>query len=181
MVSILGICVLVLSLTNLPSGQCSTSAPIKDDDLIAKSCAQTEYPDTCVSDLQADPRSSNVDVAGLARIMLDLSVAKAKDILSRIRQLSAGTTDRVLKRYLDGCITQYDSAVSKFLPDAIADLQAKNYAFARTNAGYADTGVLYCQSSFRGPPEQRKSPITSENQAMHEVAEISAALITILG
>ncbi|KAK3029623.1 hypothetical protein RJ639_037940 [Escallonia herrerae] len=181
MVSIVGICVLMLSLTTLPSGQSSTSAPVKDGDLIAKSCEQTEYPDTCVSDLRADPRSSNADVAGLAQIMLDLSVAKAKDILSRIRQLSTGTTDPVLKQYLDGCITQYNSAVPKFLSDAIADLQAKNYPFARTNAGYADTGALNCQSSFRGPPEQRKSPITGENEAMHEVAEISAALITILG
>ncbi|KAK2990202.1 hypothetical protein RJ640_014654 [Escallonia rubra] len=173
--------ILLLYLINLPSNQCTVLLPKRDADLIVKTCARTDSPDLCGAALRSDPRSSSADVKGLAQIMLELSLAKAKDILKRIHQLNDGTKDPILKRYYGTCIEEYEATVINDLPEAMSELNAKDYPSSRTNADYAAETAVECENFFHGPPEARKSPLTKENNAMHDLAAIAASIIYILG
>ncbi|CAK9145689.1 unnamed protein product [Ilex paraguariensis] len=164
----------------LPPSQCSTLVIEKGADLIEKTCRRTKYHNLCVSSLHADPRSAKADVKGLARIILELSLAKANVTLVYIQQLYNKTTDPVLKPYFNSCIEQYRDVAEQVLQMAISFLDSNNYKESSTNAEYASTAAQDCEDRFKGPPEVRKSPLTKENNALSQLSSLAGEIVFIL-
>lgn len=72
----------------------------KEADLIETTCKQSKYYDLCVSSLKADPRSTGADMIGLARIMLELTLARANIVLAKVNKLLNETTEPVMKELM---------------------------------------------------------------------------------
>ncbi|CAK9145688.1 unnamed protein product [Ilex paraguariensis] len=123
---------------------------------------RTHNHDLCVSSLRSDPHNSKADVKGLSRIMLELSITKAKATLSYIHLLNNKATDRIWKQYFSVCIEQYVIA-DKVLRSEIVDLDSNDYGDSTTNAHYAGEAAQDCEDVFKGPPETRKSPLTRKS------------------
>ncbi|CAK9145691.1 unnamed protein product [Ilex paraguariensis] len=76
---------------------------------------------------------SKAEVKGLSRVMLELSITKAKATLSYIHLLKNKATNRIWKRYFSGYIEQYVIA-DKVLRIEIVDLDSNDYGDSTTDA-----------------------------------------------
>ncbi|KAF7147980.1 hypothetical protein RHSIM_Rhsim03G0038700 [Rhododendron simsii] len=145
-------------------------------DLISSTCEKNEeYIDLCISTLRSDPRSAAADVAGLARIMFDATLAKATATLNQIKDLLKKTSDPVLREYLNVCVEQYDDAIED-IPIAIQNVGSHNFA-SRIKADDVLDEARSCEEIFTDlPNRKRKSPFTAENDIVKKLVMIAAGI-----
>ncbi|KAK4374029.1 hypothetical protein RND71_004706 [Anisodus tanguticus] len=83
-------------------------------EIIGDVCQKTDDNNLCVKSLRADPRSASADKKCLARIMVQLSQAKASDILNQIDVLLKQTKEPILKQCLEVCRDTYDMTAFRY-------------------------------------------------------------------
>lgn len=143
--------------------------------LIEETCKQTPNHDLCIQYLQADPHSSDADVTGLALIMVNVIKSKANSALIKIHQLLQRNPEPDQKEALGTCGDRYKAIVEADVPQAIAALQKGDPKFAEDGANDAAIEATSCENSFSG-----KSPLTDDNNSMHDAAAVTAAIVRIL-
>ncbi|KAK7291720.1 hypothetical protein RIF29_07093 [Crotalaria pallida] len=143
--------------------------------LIEETCKQTPNYDLCVQYLKADPHSSDADVTGLALIMVNVIKTKANNALVKINKLLQVSSVPDQKEALNLCSGQYKAILEADVAQAIAALQKGDPKFAEDGAKDAAIEATSCENSFSG-----KSPLTSDNNSMHDVAVVTAAIVRLL-
>ncbi|XP_028760121.1 cell wall / vacuolar inhibitor of fructosidase 1-like [Neltuma alba] len=152
----------------------ATSSSFNDANLIQQTCKHTPNQALCLQYLKSDPRSSDADISGLALIMVDAMKAKAKQALAKIRQeLQRRSHSDREKQALRSCADQYRAVLEADVPEAIAALQKGDPKFAEDGANDAALEANSCESGF----SSGKSPLTPENNALHDIAQVTAAIV----
>lgn len=155
----------------------STPTPTKAD-LIEGICKKVPlYSQLCVSILQSDPRSVHVsDEKGLAGIVAEQALAKAKETTAEINKLLQSTKEGWLKSDLTACAGMYKAAVSEHLPKAINSIRMNNISQAINLLTAASNDASDCEDGFEGAPGV--SPIKDRNDAMSQLCIISVGILS---
>ncbi|TYH86318.1 hypothetical protein ES332_D01G033900v1 [Gossypium tomentosum] len=148
----------------------------KTMDLIEQTCRQSGFFALCNSTLRSDPRSSNANLEGLAKISVEIVIDKANATLNFIVDLFKNVSDPILYRSYGTCIDSYGASVQRLLPEAIAALGSKDYATSRHDVATVATNVNACDEQF---PE--KTPFSDRNRLVHDLSLMSAGIIELLG
>ncbi|XP_054807827.1 cell wall / vacuolar inhibitor of fructosidase 1-like [Prosopis cineraria] len=152
----------------------SATSSFNDASLIQQTCKHTPNQALCLQYLKSDPRSSDADISGLALIMVDAMKAKAKQAVAKIHQelqrRGHGDTET---QALRSCAEQYSAVLEADIPEAIAALQKGDPKFAEDGANDAALEANSCESSF----SSGKSLLTRENNDVHDIAQVTAAIV----
>jgi len=143
-------------------------------DLIQQTCKKTPNYALCIEYLNADPKAPTADVNGLAQIMVNVMKTKANDGLNKIHQLIAGGPPGQ-QAALKSCAEEYNTIVVYNVPNAISALQKGDPKFAEEAANDAANEANDCERGFSG-----NSPLTTENNVMHDASVITSAIVKIL-
>ncbi|KAJ1418669.1 Pectinesterase inhibitor domain [Sesbania bispinosa] len=109
---------------------------------------------------------------GLAQIMVKVMKARANDALNKIHELQRVGAGPKQKRALSSCASKYNAILIADIPQATEALQKGDPKFAEDGANDAANEATYCESDFSG-----KSPLTKQNNAMHDVAAVTASIV----
>ncbi|TKY54271.1 Cell wall / vacuolar inhibitor of fructosidase 1 [Spatholobus suberectus] len=164
----------IVVMVSIPTSHCRTFLP-NDEKLIENTCKKTPNYNVCLQSLKASPGSSSADVTGLAQIMVKVMKAKANDALKRIHELQRVGAEPKQRRALSSCADKYKAVLIADVPQATEALQKGDPKFAEDGANDAANEATYCESDFSG-----KSPLTKQNNAMHDVAAVAAAIVRLL-
>ncbi|KAK4374033.1 hypothetical protein RND71_004710 [Anisodus tanguticus] len=158
----------------------STSAPMNDADTCDESFTEPPVRKLMITTyvlnlLERDPRSASADKKGLARIMVQLSQAKASDILNQTKVLLKKIKEPVLKQCLEVCRDNYDMAVFWY-SDSIKYIDAGDFDDATrcTSAPMNDADT--CDESFTEPPV-RKSPLKQKTDEFIHFADLTFSFL----
>ncbi|CAJ1940800.1 unnamed protein product [Sphenostylis stenocarpa] len=165
-------CTLVMATISMPAGTNCRVIQQNKANLIEETCEQTPHRDLCIQYLSSDPRSTDADVTGLALIMVKVIKTKANKALDKIHQLLQESPEPGQKEALSSCADRYKAILEADVAVAIAALQKGNPKFAEDGANDAAIEATSCENSFSG-----KSPLTNENNAMHDVAATTGAIV----
>ncbi|KAI4335008.1 hypothetical protein L6164_013697 [Bauhinia variegata] len=126
---------------------------------------------------RSSPRNDNAlitstYITGLGLIMVQVMKAKANDATNKINQLLRASTDPKQKQALSSCADKYKAVLVADVPMAVEALQKGDPKFAEEGANDAAIEANSCEQDFAG-----KSPLTSYNNAMHDVATVAAAIV----
>ncbi|MED6169960.1 hypothetical protein PIB30_026007 [Stylosanthes scabra] len=159
----------LIAMTSLPSIiHCRT---LNDDKLIESTCRRTPNYNVCIQSLKANPASSGADVNGLAQIMVKVMTSKANDAINLIHQLQrSGSSSQ--KTALSSCASKYNAILIGDIPQAAEALQKGDPKFAEDGSNDAANEATFCENEFNG-----KSPLTKQNNAMHDVSVVTAAIV----
>nr|KYP52607.1 Pectinesterase inhibitor [Cajanus cajan] len=158
----------------IPSSHCRTLHR-NDERLIESTCKKTPNYNVCLQYLKASPESSSADVTGLALIMVKVIKAKANDALKIIHELQRVGSGPKQRKALSSCADKYKAILIADVPQATEALQKGDPKFAEDGANDAANEATYCENEFSG-----KSPLTKQNNAMHDVAAVTAAIVRLL-
>ncbi|XP_075106833.1 pectinesterase inhibitor-like [Nicotiana tabacum] len=147
-------------------------------DLIEDVCRNSNNYKFCVKALRADPKSSSAVQKGLTRIMLQLSLAKAKNIYNEVLILLNQTEEAVLKQRLQICKDNYDGAVDH-ITSSIEYLDANDFFSAASFATDVVDDSSSCEESFTEPPIRKSSLKPKSDEFLH-FAVITVTLIHLL-
>jgi len=107
--------------------------------------------------------------------MVKVIKAKANDALKIIHDLQRAGAGTKQRRALSSCASKYNAVLIADVPQATEALQKGNPKFAEDGANDAANEATNCESGFSG-----NSPLTKQNNAMHDVAAITAAIVRLL-
>jgi len=164
----------IVVMVTIPASQCRTFLP-NNENLIESTCKKTPNYNLCLQSLKASPGSSTADVSGLALIMVNVMKAKANDALKTIHDLQREGAGAKQRRALSSCDSKYKAVLIADVPQATEALKKGNPKFAEDGANDAANEAKYCESDFSG-----NSPLTKQNNAMHDVAAVTAAIVRLL-
>ncbi|KAL2338927.1 hypothetical protein Fmac_013373 [Flemingia macrophylla] len=165
----------IVVMISTPSGHCRTLIP-NNEKLIEKTCKKTPNYNVCLESLKASPESSSADVTGLAEIMVKVIKAKASDGLKRIHELQRVEAGTKQKRALSSCADKYKAILIADVPQATEALQKGDPKFAEDGVNDAANEATYCENEF----SSGKSPLTKQNNDMHDVSAVTAAIVRLL-
>lgn len=157
---------------SIPATHSRTFIP-NDEKLIENTCKRTPNYNICLQSLKTNPGSSGADVNGLAQIMVKVMKAKATETLHKIHELQRVGAGH--KQALSSCASKYRAILIADIPQATEALQKGDPKFAEDGANDAANEATYCESDFSG-----KSLLTKQNNAMHDVAAVTAAIVRLL-
>ena len=140
-----------------------------DENLIQQVCKNTPNYNLCIKYLKSDPSSSTADIRGLSLIMVRAIDSNAKQTLAKINQLVKGSPQ---KGALSQCADQYKAIISADVPSATQALRTGNPKFAETGVADAAVEADGCERGFSG-----NSPLTQQNRAMSDIANVARAII----
>nr|XP_004298183.2 PREDICTED: cell wall / vacuolar inhibitor of fructosidase 1-like [Fragaria vesca subsp. vesca] len=162
------IMILVCQIVFLPMGQCSIDFWPMDAKLIDETCQKTPNPNLCVSSLKSDPRSSGADVKGLGIIMVDVVKAKAIIGQNKVSGLLKQSPGDLRLKVGSG---DYDAISNHQVPNASLAFSRDIPHIAEEDMSEAADEARACELSFSG-----RSPLTDVNNAVADVAAITAAI-----
>ncbi|GAU19181.1 hypothetical protein TSUD_198630 [Trifolium subterraneum] len=102
--------------------------------------------------------------------MVKVMKAKANDGLNKIHQLQK--LGYGARKALNSCGDKYKAILVADIPQAIEALEKGDPKFAEDGANDAANEANYCENEFYG-----KSPLTKQNNAMHDVSAVTAAMV----
>ncbi|MED6145646.1 hypothetical protein PIB30_027213 [Stylosanthes scabra] len=150
---------------------CRTLIIPNGESLMESTCRRTPNYNVCIQSLKANPASSNADVNGLAQIMVKVMTSKANDAINMIHQLQrSGSSSQ--KKALSSCASKYNAILIGDIPQATEALQKGDPKFAEDGSNDAANEATFCENEFNG-----KSPLTKQNNAMHDVSVVTAAIV----
>ncbi|KAK7348026.1 hypothetical protein VNO80_22574 [Phaseolus coccineus] len=158
----------------IPGSDCRSFLP-NDESLIESTCKKTPNYNLCLQYLKANPGSSTASVSGLALIMVNVMKAKAYDALKIIHDLQKKGAGPKQQGALKSCASNYNAVLVADIPEATEALQKGDPKFAENGANDAANEATYCEDEFSG-----NSPLTKQNNAMHDVAAVTAAIVRLL-
>ncbi|KAG4932171.1 hypothetical protein AAZX31_17G035400 [Glycine max] len=168
----------IVVMISIPSSHCSRTLLPENEKLIENTCKKTPNYNVCLESLKASPGSSSADVTGLAQIMVKEMKAKANDALKRIHELQrVGASGPKQRRALSSCADKYKAVLIADVPQATEALQKGDPKFAEDGANDAANEATYCETDFSAAGN---SPLTKQNNAMHDVAAVTAAIVRLL-
>ncbi|KAI3735163.1 hypothetical protein L6452_14652 [Arctium lappa] len=132
--------------------------------------------DLCLKTVLADPKSKDADLTGLALIVVDAVKVKGINTINYIKGLENSRPD--LKTVLDYCADVYNTSVTVDVPLAVTALSEGNPKFGEDGIVDVTVESQACESTF-GQYGQR-SPMTSVNQDMEDLANVARAMIRML-
>ncbi|KAJ0013813.1 hypothetical protein Pint_21199 [Pistacia integerrima] len=97
------------------------------ENIIAKTCHLTQFPQDCVSNLESDPRSSGADLTGLSRIALELSTTKVNNNATELFNFLQNATDYPTWSFFQTCFLYYNTSVYQITPESIVAFDEKKY------------------------------------------------------
>ncbi|KAG2407328.1 Cell wall / vacuolar inhibitor of fructosidase [Vigna angularis] len=162
----------VIATISVPAATNCRVVLLNKANLIEETCKQTPHQNLCIQYLSSDPRSADADIAGLALIMVNVIKTKANNALDKIQQLLQGSHEHSQKEALNSCAGRYKTILEADVAQAIAALQKGDPKFAEDGANDAAVEATSCENGFSG-----KSPLTNENNAMHDVAVTTGAIV----
>ncbi|KAL1372367.1 hypothetical protein HN51_002529 [Arachis hypogaea] len=151
----------LIVMTSLPS------ITLGDEKLIESTCRQTPNFNLCVQSLKSFPGSATADVRGLGLIMVKVMQSKANDAINKIRELQRSAPSPALT----SCASKYNAIVVGDIPEANEAFSKGMPKFAENGANDAANEATFCENGFNG-----RSPLTQQNNAMRDVAAITAAI-----
>jgi pectinesterase inhibitor-like protein len=163
----------IFLIISIPTTHSRSTFLAKDEkvlSLIENTCKKTPNYNICLQSLKANSGSSVADVTGLAQIMVKVMKAKANDGLNKIHQLQR--LGNGARKALNSCGDKYRAILVADIPQAIEALEKGDPKFAEDGANDAANEATYCENEFNG-----KSPLTKQNNAMHDVASVTAAMV----
>ncbi|OIW00162.1 hypothetical protein TanjilG_29152 [Lupinus angustifolius] len=160
---------------SIPSCHSRTFNP-KNDKLIESTCKKTPNYIVCINSLKPSPGSSSADVRGLALIMVKVMETKANDALNKIHELQRVLTGHNQKVALNSCASKYNAILVADIPSATEALQKGDPKFAEDGANDAANEATYCETDYPAGT----LPLTKWNNAMHDVAAVTAAIVRSL-
>ena len=167
----------IVVMISIPSSHCSRTLLPENEKLIENTCKKTPNYNVCLESLKASPGSSSADVTGLAQIMVKEMKAKANYALKRIQELQrVGAGPNKQRRALSSCVDKYKTVLIADVPQATEALQKGDPKFAEDGANDAANEATYCETDFSAG----NSPLTKQNNAMHDVAAVTAAIVRLL-
>ncbi|WRX25705.1 Pectinesterase inhibitor domain - like 10 [Theobroma cacao] len=121
----------------------------KDDDLIRETCTQyTEFPDICVSTLEAYPRSkAATNFTSLCRAAMEVTETQANKTLSFVSQFYDNETDFRTKSGIRSCMHNYGDSVTIINITGLLSFDRKNYRDAYDSIGYTREGAAECNDT----------------------------------
>lgn len=152
---------------------CTTLIQPNSANIVQQTCSKTPYPALCLQYLNADPKSSTSNVNGLALIMINVIKNKANVAINKINQLSKSIPTKQ-KEALQFCSINYTSILVDVF-QATQALQKGNPKFAVYNVNSVASEANGCENGFSG-----KSPLTVENNVMHDASAITSAICKLL-
>lgn len=152
---------------------CTTLIQPNSANIVQQTCSKTPYPALCLQYLNADPKSSTSNVNGLALIMINVIKNKANVAINKINQLSKSIPTKQ-KEALLFCSINYTSILVDVF-QATQALQKGNPKFAVYNINSVASEANGCENGFSG-----KSPLTAENNVMHDASAITSAICKLL-
>ncbi|KAL5065557.1 hypothetical protein RYX36_027294 [Vicia faba] len=163
----------IFLINSIPTTHSRTTFPSKDErlSLIENTCKKTPNYNICIQSLKENSGSSVADVTGLAQIMVKVMKAKANDGLNKIHRLQR-VRNIGARKALSSCGDKYKAILVADIPQAIEALEKGDPKFAEDGANDAANEASYCESEFNG-----KSALTKENNAMHDVSAVTAAMV----
>ncbi|KOM33406.1 hypothetical protein LR48_Vigan01g296200 [Vigna angularis] len=164
----------IVVMVTIPASHCRSFLP-SNENLIESTCKRTPNYNLCLQTLKVSPGSSTTDVSGLALIMVKVMKAKANDALKIIHDLQGKGAGPKQRRALSSCASKYKAVLIADVPQATEALQKGDPKFAEDGANDAANEATFCESDFSG-----NSPLTKQNNAMHDVAAITAAIVRLL-
>ncbi|XP_044500332.1 cell wall / vacuolar inhibitor of fructosidase 1-like [Mangifera indica] len=134
--------------------------------LIETTCKATSHYDLCVKTLQSDPGSSRADVKGLANIAARGLFNQGMATWNKIYEMLQKTKDLELKKPFLTCLKAYSTITVDDMNQAFSSLTRGNPKEAIS--GFSDVlkQTEKCEKSFR------KSPFTSDNKLVNDLAEV---------
>ncbi|CAL5199024.1 unnamed protein product [Lathyrus oleraceus] len=141
--------------------------------IVQQTCSKTPYPALCIQYLNADPKSSTSNVNGLALIMINVIKNNANVAINKINQLSKSIPTKQ-KEALLFCSINYTSILVDVF-QATQALQKGNPKFAVYNVNSVASEANGCENEF-----SEKSPLTAENNVMHDASAITSAICRLL-
>ncbi|KAK7291722.1 hypothetical protein RIF29_07095 [Crotalaria pallida] len=162
----------VLVMISIPSSHCRTFKP-RNENLIESTCKKTPNYNVCIQSLKSNPGSSSADVRGLALIMVNVMKAKANDALNKTHELQRVATGHKQKEALSSCASKYNAILVADIPSATEALLKGDPKFAEDGANDAANEATYCENDCRGI----NLSLTKWNNAMHDVAAVTAAIV----
>ncbi|KAL4292063.1 hypothetical protein GQ457_14G017160 [Hibiscus cannabinus] len=126
------------------------------DSLIESTCQQTPYYDFCIYTLQSDPRSSTMDLPGLACVAGNGLNDTATDNLDLVSGLLGSTNNASLDKALKVCIGSYNTIIKVDVPGAIEAAQRNNpnlgIDYTRDAAKQVDTSNTLIETTCEKTP-----------------------------
>ena len=107
--------------------------------------------------------------------MVNVIKAKAYDTLKIIHDLQKKGGRPKQQEALSSCASKYNTVLVADVAQATEALLKGNPKFAENGANDAANEATYCESDFSG-----NSPLTKQNNAMHDVAAVTAAIVRLL-
>ena len=149
---------------------------IADRKFIENTCKGTPNYDLCLSIILADPKSEKADLTGLALILVAGVEHKGDETIKQIKDMKSSRPE--LGPALDYCAQVYDTVVKVNVPEANDALKLGNPKFGED--GMADSAVesQACERSFK--EHGMTSPMTEQNKAVENVANVARAIIRML-
>ncbi|MED6145641.1 hypothetical protein PIB30_027208 [Stylosanthes scabra] len=142
------------------------------DKLIVKACSDTPKPELCFNYIKSDPSNKNVkNVSDVGIIMAKVLKRNAKVARDKIQRIASAKNTQDLKVQLKACLASYNNILHIDVKVAIESFKDRNPRLAEIGADTAADGVSDCEESFNG-----KSPITTYNNRIHDIALLLAAI-----
>lgn len=152
-------------------------------DLVSAACSHTLYFDICVASLRSDPRTNTtVDLAGLAAIVLDQSIAHGERTLSVIvdslRANGSSTNNHSVLRCLSDCEEEYYDAVESLRESAQA-MKEREFDTVNLLVSAAMTDSDTCEDGLK-EMAIHDSPLSERNERFFKLCSNFLAISRLL-
>ena len=161
----------------IPPIQCTLPQP----GLVETLCRKTPHYHLCVftlkSHLRPLQRRSSADIAGLARIALEVVAANASATLDYVQKVHAQTNDTQLKTSLESCTASYTKMVKELLPEALSCMDKADYKGVKRNAYTAGNLAGSCENKCK---EGSSAVMTDANIYAQNLCTIVVSIVSKL-
>ncbi|KAK0601437.1 hypothetical protein LWI29_024266 [Acer saccharum] len=134
----------------LSVNQITVTAIVNNDvvSFIKKSCNGTEFPDTCISILEGDPRSkTTTDLKSLTRISMNIVYEEGIELTSLFIKAGENANDPFLKMNIRTCIEEFDIGSYRVKTYGIPAFEKGDYAEANNEIGFIVGGSSNCNDT----------------------------------
>ncbi|KAF8032631.1 hypothetical protein BT93_D1527 [Corymbia citriodora subsp. variegata] len=152
-------------------------------DLVLAACSHTLYFDICVSSLRSDPRTdAMVDLAGLAAVTLDQSIAHGERsvsvIVDTLRTNVSSGDDQSLLRCLSDCNEEYKDAVAS-LKESTRAIKEREFDVVNSLVSAAMMDASTCEDGLKEMAIY-DSPLSERNERFFKLCSNFLAISRLL-
>ncbi|OMO68715.1 Pectinesterase inhibitor [Corchorus olitorius] len=117
--------------------------------LVRESCKNwTEFPNICVSTLEADSRSIGINTfPNLCRVAMEVASTRINETLSFIYQFQVNETDSTTQFHLKACVRKYTAGISLIEVNAIPAFDEKDFEESYNDVALSRQLVAECDDS----------------------------------